>query len=121
MGDQFFWNARQLALGGLAGLRLAWHTCSLATCYALNTKFLTGPNGSRAGLRLQPRSALQHRIQEGNRRHAVRFPQGCDALMRYAAQGAVVALVNVISFKDKVRWIAHQTNPVLTMATPNGV
>ncbi|AEI82075.1 transposase mutator family (plasmid) [Cupriavidus necator N-1] len=27
----------------MAGFRLAWHTCSLSTCYALNTKFLTGP------------------------------------------------------------------------------
>lgn len=41
--------------------------------------------------------------------------------MRYAAPGAIVALVIVISFKDKVRWIAHQTNPDFTMATPSEV
>ncbi|KAI3611164.1 hypothetical protein D8I24_0153 (plasmid) [Cupriavidus necator H850] len=41
--------------------------------------------------------------------------------MRYAALGAVVAFVIVISFKDKVRRIAHQTNPDFMMATPNGV
>ncbi|MEM5279340.1 hypothetical protein VSR17_30705, partial [Cupriavidus taiwanensis] len=41
--DQVLGNARQLTVGGLAGLGFAWHTCSLATCYALNTKFLTGP------------------------------------------------------------------------------
>jgi hypothetical protein len=46
-------------------------------------------NRSCLRLRLQPRSAFQHRIQEGNRLHAVRFSQGCNALMRHAALGVV--------------------------------
>ena len=46
MGNQVLGNAWQLALSSLVGLGFAWHTCSLATCYALNTKFLTGPLGA---------------------------------------------------------------------------
>ena len=40
--------------------------------------------------------------------------------MRYAAPGAIVALVIVISFKDKVWWVAPQTYPDFTVTTPNG-
>jgi glycosyltransferase involved in cell wall biosynthesis len=50
MGDQVLGDSRQLTIGGLARLGFAWHTCSLATCYALNTKFLTGPQALRTDI-----------------------------------------------------------------------
>ncbi|WP_235513931.1 hypothetical protein, partial [Aquabacterium parvum] len=36
-------NGRQHRLGRL---RFAWHTCSWSSCYAPNTKFLTGPRST---------------------------------------------------------------------------
>ncbi|SOZ33793.1 hypothetical protein CBM2608_U80020 [Cupriavidus taiwanensis] len=45
--DEMVWDGRQLTVGGLARLGSAWHTCSLATCHGLNTKFLTDPSTRR--------------------------------------------------------------------------
>jgi len=47
-GNQLFKRCgRELRLRRLvrycARLRLAWHSCSLSTCYASHTKFMTGP------------------------------------------------------------------------------